>query len=157
MRKRVIAGMAVAALTVVIGTGVVASGSPAKGASTHATTHVIEHAITDKVIDTGASGDTSGDLLTFHNPVFGPANTTQVGADQGSCIRISPGVGTWECTWTTFLPHGHITVEGPFNDHHDTVLAIIGGTGSFRNVRGTMALKSRNGGTEFDFLFNWIV
>src|SRR4051794_36047282 len=31
---------------------------------------VREHALTDKVINTGKKGDSSGDLLTFHNPIF---------------------------------------------------------------------------------------
>ena len=31
------------------------------------TLHVIEHATSDTVIDTGSPGDTTGDLLTFHN------------------------------------------------------------------------------------------
>src|SRR5207247_192204 len=37
--------------------------------------HVIEHATSDTLVDTGAAGDTSGDLLTFHNPVFDASDT----------------------------------------------------------------------------------
>ncbi len=116
------------------------------------TVHVIEHALTDTVTDTGAAGDTTGDLLTFHNPVFNAADTGQVGRDQGECTRIAVGA-SWECTWTTFLPGGHLTVEGPFFDTRDSVLAVTGGTGVYRNARGAMLLKSRAGGTKFDFVF----
>jgi allene oxide cyclase len=116
--------------------------------------HVIEHANTDKVIETGRSGDSSGDLLTFHNPVFDATDSRWVGRDQGDCIRISPGAGTWECRWVTFLNGGSITVEGPFYDTHGSVLAITGGTGVYRNARGAMVLKARAGGTKFDFIFN---
>ena len=42
------------------------------------------------------------------------------------------------------LPSGQITVEGPFSDHGDTVLAVTGGTGRYRNVRGQMELKYHN-------------
>ena len=49
---------------------------------------------------------------------------------------------------------GKITVEGPFNDTSNTVLAITGGTGIYRNARGQMVLKSRSGGTEYDFIFH---
>ena len=63
---------------------------------------------------------------------------------------------SWECNWTTFLEKGQITVEGPFYDTHDSVLAVIGGTGAYANVRGSMELKSRSGGTEFDFIFHLI-
>jgi len=55
---------------------------------------VREHALTDKVIDTGKKGDTSGDLLTFHNPIFDGTNSHRVGHDQGDCVRISPHAGT---------------------------------------------------------------
>jgi hypothetical protein len=59
--------------------------------------------------------------------------------------------------WTTFLPGGQITVEGPFYDAGDSTLAITGGTGAYRNVRGQMDLKYRNpAGTEFDFVFHLI-
>ena len=116
------------------------------------TIHVIEHARTDTVIDTGKKGDTTGDLLTFHNPVFDKADKRQAGHDQGQCIRIAVG-SSWECTWTTFLPGGHVTVEGPFFDARNSVLAITGGTGAYRNARGAMLLQSRAGGTKFDFVF----
>jgi allene oxide cyclase len=118
--------------------------------------HVIEHATTDTVIDTGAAGDTTGDLLTFHNAVFGPKDAKKVGRDQGDCIRISPSGGSWECRFVTRLAGGSLTVEGPFFDTRDSVMAVTGGTGVYRNARGTMTLKSRNGGTEFDFIFNLI-
>jgi allene oxide cyclase len=117
--------------------------------------HVIEHAISDTVTDTGASGDSSGDLLTFHNPIFDASDSTRVGRDQGDCIRIVPG-RSWECRFVTRLAGGSLTVEGPFFDTHNSVLAVTGGTGVYRNARGTMTLKSRAGGTEFDFIFNLI-
>jgi Allene oxide cyclase len=116
--------------------------------------HVIERAVSDTVTDTGSAGDSAGDLLTFHNPVFDAADAMRVGSDQGDCIRISPKQGTWECRWVTWLAGGSITVEGPFFDTHDSVVAVTGGTGVYRNARGSMVLKSRSGGTEFDFIFN---
>ena len=119
-----------------------------------ATVHVIEHATTDTVINTDGTGDTTGDLLTFHNPIFNATNQKRVGHDQGDCIRISPAQGSWECRWTTFLPGGHLTVEGPFYDTKGSVLAVTGGTGKYHNARGTMALHSRQGGKQFDFIFH---
>jgi allene oxide cyclase len=103
--------------------------------------HVIEHAISDTVTDTGAAGDTS--------------DSTRVGRDQGDCIRIVPG-RSWECRFVTRLAGGSLTVEGPFFDTHNSVLAVTGGTGVYRNARGAMTLKSRAGGTEFDLIFHLI-
>jgi hypothetical protein len=45
-------------------------------------------------------------------------------------------------------------VAGPFYDAKDSTLAITGGTGRYRNARGTMDLRSRAGGTEFAFVFH---
>jgi allene oxide cyclase len=117
--------------------------------------HVIEHATTDAVTN-GTAGDAAGNILTFANDVFDSSNTHKVGSDQGSCVRTVVGEA-WECTWTTFLPGGQITVEGPFYDSSNSTVAITGGTGAYRNTRGSMELQYHNpAGTEFDFVFNLI-
>jgi allene oxide cyclase len=119
------------------------------------TIHVIEHADTDAVTN-GTAGDDAGNILTFANDVFNAADTSKVGSDQGYCVRIVVGK-SWECNWTTFLPGGQITVEGPFLDAGDSVVAITGGTGVYRNARGWMDLKYHNpAGTKFDFVFHLI-
>jgi allene oxide cyclase len=99
-----------------------------------------EHATTDAVTDTGASGDSAGDVLTFANEVFDADDRNRVGSDQGMCVRTVPGKA-WECFWTLSLETGQITVEGPFYDTGDSVLAITGGTGAFGNARGDMLLS----------------
>jgi hypothetical protein len=99
-----------------------------------------EHATTDTVTDTGASGDSAGDVLTFANEVFDAEDRNRVGSDQGMCVRTVPGKA-WECFWTLSLASGQITVEGPFYDIGDSVLAITGGTGAFGNAQGDMLLS----------------
>ena len=114
---------------------------------------VVEHADTDTVVDNGPAGDSLGDSLAFGNLVYNARNTTQVGEDQGSCVRTVVGVA-WECSWTTILRGGSIVVEGPFYDAADSTLAIIGGTGTWSQARGQMVLHARNKqGTEYDFTF----
>jgi allene oxide cyclase len=115
--------------------------------------HVIEHATTDAVTN-GSADDAAGNVLTFANEVFDSKDAKRVGSDQGYCIRIVVGK-TWECNWTTFLVGGQITVEGPFSDSGNTVLAVTGGTGNYRNARGSMELVYHNpAGTKFDFVFH---
>ena len=114
---------------------------------------VFEHAETDKTTDTGKKGDSAGDILTFANPIFDGADKQKVGTDNGFCVRTVARVA-YECWWTTFLPKGQITVEGPFYDKKPSVLAITGGTGAYANARGWMALNSRAGGTQYDFVFH---
>jgi allene oxide cyclase len=128
--------------------------SPRGHRSSGGTVHVIEHAVTDTVVRSGGGPDVTGNTLTFHNQVFNVADTQPVGHDQGFCMRIFPAEGSWECFWTTFLARGQITVEGPYYDSMNSVLAITGGTGAYRDARGQMDLKSRNGGKEYDFIFH---
>ena len=147
-------GAAVSA--VIMATGLVAAAASSAKVRAHAagrTVHVIEHAITDTEIPTGGGKDVKGNILTFNNPVFNVANTKQVGHDEGFCTRIAPAQGIWECLWTTFVRGGQITVQGPYYDTRNSVLSITGGTGAYRDARGQMRLLSRNGGKEYDFIF----
>lgn len=115
--------------------------------------HVVEHATTDAVTN-GSATDAAGNVLTFANDVFDRADKVKVGTDQGYCVRIVVGK-TWECNFTTILSTGQITVEGPFSDTGNTVLAITGGTGKYRNARGWMELNYHDAaGTKFDFVFH---
>ena len=141
------------ALVLAVGVGfavmnAAAKDKPKKGVQHGNTIHVIEHATTDSV-----DVDARGHVLTFANDVFDSADANKVGTDQGYCIRIIAPM--WECNWTTFLPGGQITVEGPFSDTENTVVAITGGTGKYRNARGWMELNYHNPqGSEFDFVFH---
>jgi hypothetical protein len=155
--KRVLSVVVALAAVAVLVVAVSASGKQPSRAK-HGGQHgkgitVIEHATSDTTTDTGATGDSVGDVLTFANDVFDPGNTKEVGTDQGYCIRVVAG-SAYECTWTTFLPGGQIVVAGPFYDAKDSTLAITGGTGRYRNARGTMDLHARAGGTEFAFVFH---
>jgi allene oxide cyclase len=128
----------------------------ATGAARPAATviHVVEHATTDATTDTGKKGDSAGDILTFANKVFDSADTRKVGTDNGFCVRTVAGF-SYECWWTTFLAKGQITVEGPFYDKKNSVLAITGGTGAYARARGFMELNFHNAkGTKFDFVFH---
>ncbi len=148
--------LALAATAALAAGAVVAGTSSARPSRTHVagrTVHVIEHAITDTEIPTGGGKDVKGNILTFNNPVFNVANKRQVGHDEGFCTRIAPKQGIWECLWTTFLKSGQITVQGPFYDTRNSVLSITGGTGAYRRSRGQLVLRSRNGGKEYDFIF----
>ncbi|MGZ4136907.1 MAG: allene oxide cyclase family protein [Actinomycetota bacterium] len=145
----VIAGLAITASLVTL-----SSAAPA------ATVHVIEHATTDTVVETGTVGDTTGDLLTFHNDVYDATNSGKVATDQGDCIRIVTGSsGSWECRWVTIFPQtnnsrrGTITVEGPFYDTRDSTLAVTGGTGLYKGASGTMELKANTDAGGYDFIF----
>src|SRR5436190_11027220 len=153
-RFAVLAVLGAVALAVTLSVGAWGKGQSKGHAKARGhTVTVIEHATTDATTDTGAAGDSAGDVLTFANDVFDAADANKVGTDNGYCIRTVAGTA-YECNWTVFLPHGQITVEGPFYDAKDSTLAITGGTGRYRHVRGTMDLQSLEGGTKYQFVFH---
>jgi allene oxide cyclase len=115
--------------------------------------HVVEHASTDAVTDTGKKGDSVGDLLTFANALYDADDAKKVGSDNGFCVRTVAG-SAWECWWTASLKGGQVTVEGPFYDKRNSVLAITGGTGVYAGARGFMELKSKANGTKYDFVYH---
>jgi allene oxide cyclase len=155
-RRHVCAMAATTALTAAALTTAAPSFAHTARASATPVITVVEHAITDTEIPTGGGKDVKGNILTFNNPVYNAADKVKVGHDEGFCTRLSLRPGTWECLWTTFLKGGQITVQGPFYDARNSVLAITGGTGAYRDQRGQMQLKSLDGGKKYDFIFQLI-
>jgi hypothetical protein len=157
MKRVLVLVVLVVAVGVAAGVALAARAGHGHGHGHHGkVVRVIEHATTDAVTNhADGAADSVGDVLTFTNEVFDKENAQKVGSDQGYCVRMIVGE-SWECVWTTFLPRGQITVEGPFYDTKDSVLAITGGTGAYANARGSVELRSRTGGTEFEFSFHLI-
>jgi allene oxide cyclase len=115
--------------------------------------HFVEHPVNETTTHLGKSTDAPGDLLTFANPVFDANNKSQVGTDQGFCIRVVRGK-SWECFWTLMLRDGQITVEGPFFDTGDSHFAVTGGTGRYAGAKGEMTLHAQDTQpTGYDFIY----
>ena len=126
-----------------------AAGDAMVAASSVAVIHVIEHAPAPDM-------QMSGSVQTFANPVFDSTNAKKIGRDQGICAHIGL-TKAWECVWTTFLPGGQITAEGPETASGGTPypFAITGGTAKYANARGWLGEKEHNkAGTEFDEFFH---
>jgi allene oxide cyclase len=148
MKRAIALALLVASVTLLV----VVTASASSGHRARHTITVVEHATTDAVTN-GSKADRVGNILTFTNKVFNAADKKKVGHDQGYCVRMIVGK-SWECMWTTFLKRGQITVEGPFYDDGNSVLAITGGTDHYRDAHGQMKLKYHNkAGTKFDFVF----
>jgi hypothetical protein len=115
---------------------------------------VVERPVGETSVDLGHKGDSVGDMLVFANAVFDAANKTQVGTDQGFCVRTLVGK-SWECLWTLTLKDGQITVEGPFMDAGDSLFAVTGGTGKYAGAKGSMTLHPRDAqSTSYDFTYD---
>jgi hypothetical protein len=130
-----------------------ALGATSTSAGAAETIKLVERPVNETTVDIGAKGDSVGDLLTFANPVFDARNQTQVGTDQGYCVRVVVGK-SWECFWTLLLKQGQITVEGPFADEGDSTFAVTGGTGKYVGAKGSLKLHPRDATpTGYDFTY----
>jgi allene oxide cyclase len=115
---------------------------------------VVERPVGETTVDLTAKGDSVGDMLVFANGVFDAENKTQVGTDQGYCVRTIVAK-SWECFWTLSLKSGQITVEGPFLDQGDSLLVVTGGTGKYAGAKGSMKLHPRDATpTGYDFTYD---
>jgi allene oxide cyclase len=152
MRRKLLAGAVLIVAAGCLAAVAVARGSGDGPITSPRVVRVVEHPVHETLIDLGARGDSRGDSLAFANPLFDASNSRQIGRDQGSCIRVVTGAA-FQCSWTAFVANGSITVEGPFYDTRDSLLAVTGGTGIYRNVRGQMLLHTRADGN-FDFVYN---
>jgi hypothetical protein len=115
---------------------------------------LVERAVGEVTVDLGAKGDSVGDMLVFANGVFDSANKTQLGGDQGYCVRTIVGK-SWECFWTLTLKDGQITIEGPFKDEGDSLMTVTGGTGAYAGAKGSMKLHPRDAkGSSYDFTYD---
>ncbi|MDP9012081.1 MAG: Allene oxide cyclase [Pseudomonadota bacterium] len=115
---------------------------------------VVERPVGETTVDLAAKGDSVGDMLVFANGVYDADNKTQVGKDQGYCVRTVVGK-SWECFWTLTLKNGQITVEGPFLDAGDSLLVVTGGTGKYAGAKGSLKLHPRDATpTGYDFTYD---
>jgi hypothetical protein len=115
---------------------------------------VVERPVGETTVHRSGNRDSVGDLLVFANKVYDAANKIEVGSDQGYCVRTVAGK-SWECFWTLILKAGQITVEGPFMDSGDSLLAVTGGTGKYAGARGSLKLHPRDATpTGYDFLYD---
>lgn len=141
----------IAALAAVLGAFMLLGAKPALAGEQ---LRVVEHPVGETTVDLPPKGDSVGDLLVFANAVFDAANKAQVGTDQGYCVRTLVGK-SWECIWTLTLKAGQITVEGPFFDSGDSLMAITGGTGKYAGAKGSMKLHPRDPTpTAYDFVYD---
>jgi hypothetical protein len=153
MRKKTGRTVRTAALVAIAAVAVLAgSGSSARAADEERFT-AVERATSDQIVDLGTPGDSVGDMLVFANILYDKSNSAPIGKNSGWCIRTIVGQA-WECTWTATFEKGQIVTQGPFYDQGESVLAITGGTGTYKTSRGELRLYPRNAEmTEFDFAY----
>lgn len=100
---------------------------------------------TAQVIDTGEAGDSTGDILTFDQPLLDQQGR-QIGNNSGICIRTQVG-HSFQCQWTLSMQNGTIQVAGREFDQGKSDISIVGGTGQYTGINGYMESVNNGNGT----------
>jgi hypothetical protein len=86
-----------------------------------------------------------GDQLIFHDLFF--VNSNQVGDEGGNCVIVDASQALANCVSTIRLAGGTITAQFLNSPPPLKVLAITGGSGSYRRVAGDGTLLEHGDGT----------
>jgi hypothetical protein len=126
----------------------------ASGTSTLTTPGTIR--ITDRMVkhthvDGGRRGPSAGDFDFYRQLLFNKGITSApIGHSDITCVNT--GTGSENCSGTFFLPKGKIMVGGVIASRLFYELAVVGGTGIYDNVRGTVTVTYLGGMPAHDFL-----
>jgi len=99
-------------------------------------------------VDLGTPGPSVGDRLVFAADAF--RNDQPVGLGAGECVIVRyrlPATHFEHCVGTLSLPQGQITVQwivDRIRNVRPTKVALTGGTGAYRTVRGEMLVWAPN-------------
>ena len=102
-------------------------------------------------VDIGPVGPSQGDLFVFDQPLM-DQDRKDIGSNSGYCVTTLPGVHS-QCQWTLlfFGPDktviGTIVVGGQELEAGQSTVAVIGSTGKYAGVTGTMTSEPNLDGT----------
>jgi hypothetical protein len=93
-----------------------------------------------------------GDQIVINGPVYEAGS--RAGRVHAVCTFMDPKGRVADCSATTFLRDGSIAFSTPvhFETNDQTVGAVIGGSGRYRNARGQVVVTNRTSGNA-GFLF----
>jgi hypothetical protein len=135
MAKLLLVVAAVATAALVVGTTTLGSAELASPGTIKVTTRGVER----QFIDRGARGRDAGDQVVSRQLVFNRGITPRaIGHSDLVCTYTSSY--SRQCGGTYTLPKGKIVVMGAVNFRQFQELAVIGGTGVYDNVRGSVTV-----------------
>ena len=92
-------------------------------------------------VDLGSKGRSVGDLDQYASLLYNRRVTpTPIGHASMLCTTVSSS--NQNCTATYFLPKGEIVVQGVIGSRLIYALPVVGGTGLYDNVRGSLTATS---------------
>jgi hypothetical protein len=90
-------------------------------------------------VDVGKAGPSAGDGHFYREQIFNKRITPKsIGHADMSCT--STGTGSMNCNGTYLMPKGKLVVGGVIGSRRAYVIAVVGGTGIYDNVRGTLTV-----------------
>jgi hypothetical protein len=140
MRRRLLIIVAVVTVAVAAIVGIAQASSG--GISHPQTLRLLQTNSHDTIVDNPPKGAFSvADLDVFTGPLVWASSHAHAGTIDGQCLVITiQNSGRQECQITLLLHAGAVTLSGPFFGNTLTAqMAVTGGTGAYRNVRGQAA------------------
>jgi hypothetical protein len=139
--------LAAAMLFLTIAADAVGSGTLDQPGAIRITDRMVKHTH----VDGGRHGLGAGDFDFYRQLLFNKGITVDpIGHSDLTCINT--GTGSSNCTGTFFLPRGKIMVGGVIASRLFYELAVIGGTGIYDNVRGSLTVTFLGGAPSHEFL-----
>jgi hypothetical protein len=142
------------ALPVTAAAVLIAVAAPAFGAHLLDTPGTIK--LTDRLVKhihvRSASKTTHAGALDFYRQQLFNKGITPVPIGHSDLTCIDTGTGSQNCTGTYFLPKGKIMVGGVIASRLFYELAVMGGTGLYDNVNGTLTVTFLGGQPAKEFL-----
>jgi hypothetical protein len=119
----------------------VALAPPSNGLTRPGTIRITDHEIKHTRVDLGERGPSAGDLDVGRSLLYNKGITPKpIGHSELLCTAT--GNKTSNCSGTYFLPNGRIVAGGIIGSNLIYELAVLGGTGIYDNVRGTLTVTS---------------
>jgi len=119
----------------------VLAASGAQALNTPGTVTVAGQEIRHAHIDMGKDGRSVGDLDVYTSLIYNKRITPRsIGRATMSCTGV--GISGQNCSATYVLPRGEIVVQGVIGSRLFYQLAVVGGTGFYNNVKGSLTVTS---------------
>ncbi len=107
------------------------------------TVRVTDSAVRHAHVDIGTDGKSIGDLDVYTVLLYNKRiRSKAIGRATMTCTFV--GASGQSCAATYFLPKGAIVTQGVINSRFIYELAVVGGTGLYSNVQGTLTVTSLN-------------
>ena len=130
---RVVAGLGV--LLLVCGSATVWAGDGAKTKQLHL---MIKVTATTAVDVDGSGGASVGDTLVEQGDLYTADGKTKVGDGYAVCTQVTADQSIYDCQGSDSLSGGEIREAGRFTDPNTFTWAVLGGTGRFTGVGGSV-------------------